>query len=334
MASSRMARIAVLGSNSFAGASFVDAALSAGHDLLGINRSPEGSPIFLPHLRNARADAYVFQQLDLNRDFAAVCSSLSTFEPEYVVDFAGQGMVAESWTMPEQWYQTNIVSKVRLHDFLRKQPWLRKYLRVSTPEVYGSTAHLISENQPYAPSTPYAVSHAAADMSLAAFHRNYGFPVVFTRFANFFGPGQQLYRIVPRTAIYVLLNRKLQLHGGGTSVRAFIHSADVANALLRCMERGEPGQTYHFSPADFHSIRDVVEMICTEMGADFSEFVEVSADRTAKDQAYLMDAAKARAELAWAPQVSIVEGFRQTIAWARDNLDEIRRLPLDYVHKA
>lgn len=329
-----MARIAVLGSNSFAGASFVDAALSAGHEVLGMNRSAEGSAIFLPYRRNARAASYVFQQLDLNRDLDAVFAGLSAFEPGHVVDFAGQGMVAESWGAPEQWYQTNIVAKVRLHDFLRKQPWLKRYVRVSTPEVYGSTSHLISESQPYAPSTPYAVSHAAADMSLSAFHRNYGFPVVFARFANFFGPGQQLYRIVPRTAIYILMNRKLQLHGGGTSVRAFIHSADVAHALLLCIERGEPGQIYQFSPEDFHSIRDVVETICTEMGADFGKVVEVSADRAGKDQAYLMDAAKARAELGWAPRVTFVEGIRQTIAWARENFDEISRLPLDYVHKA
>jgi dTDP-glucose 4,6-dehydratase len=264
----------------------------------------------------------------------AIFTELSRFEPEYVVDFAGQGMVAESWRSPEQWYQTNIVSKVRLHDFLRKQPWIKKYVRVSTPEVYGSTAHVIGEDQPYAPSTPYAVSHAATDMSLTAFYRNYGFPVVLTRFANFFGPGQQLYRIVPRTVIFALSRRKLPLHGGGTSVRAFIHSADVANGLLHSLERGIPGQAYHFSPEDFHSIRETVETICKEMGADFDEVVEIADDRPGKDQAYLMDAAKARAELGWRPRFSFVEGIRQTIAWVKENFDEISRLPLDYLHKA
>src|SRR3954466_2564273 len=222
-----MARVAVLGSNSFAGTAFIDAALSETHEVLGISRSPEPPPIFLPYRENSRASAYRFQQLDLNRDFDAVCVALDDFAPAFVVDFAGQGMVAESWTRPEQWYQTNIVSKVRLHEFLRRHRTLEKYVRVSTPEVYGSTPHLIREHQPYAPSTPYAVSHAAIDMSLAAFHRNYGFPVVLTRFANFFGPGQQLYRIVPRTIIYALVGRRLSLDGAGTSVRAFIHSRDV-----------------------------------------------------------------------------------------------------------
>lgn len=328
-----MARVAVIGANSFAGAAFVDAALSAGHDVLGANRSPEPSAIFLPYRRNSRASAYRFLQLDLNRDFDALCRVLEEFSAEYVVDFAGQGMVAESWTRPEQWYQTNIVAKVKLHEFLRRQPKLRKYVRVSTPEVYGSTDQLIREGQPYAPSTPYAVSHAAIDLSLAAFHRQYQFPVVLTRFANFFGPGQQLYRIVPRTIIYALLGRKLQLHGGGTSVRAFIHSRDVAGALLRSLDAGRPGETYHFSSADFVPIRRVVELICEQLGLSFAAVAEVAAERPGKDHAYLMDASKARDELGWQPRIALAEGIRQTIDWVRDNLDEIRRLPLDYVHK-
>src|SRR5450432_349569 len=134
-----MPRIAVIGSNSFAGAAFVDAALSAGHEVLGINRSAEGSPLFLPYKSNPRAAAYSFRQLDLNREMELVCSALEGFAPAFIVDFAGQGMVAESWNWPEQWYETNIVAKVRLHNFLRTRPWLVKYVRVSTPEVYGTT---------------------------------------------------------------------------------------------------------------------------------------------------------------------------------------------------
>lgn len=328
-----MARVAVLGANSFAGACLVDAALSAGHVVLGINRSSEPSPIFLPYRKNQAASRYTFRRLDLNKDFDAVCGELGSMRPDFVVDLAGQGMVAESWGAPEQWYQTNIVAKVRLHDYLRQQQWLKKYVRVSTPEVYGSTQSLVCEDQTYLPSTPYAVSHAATDMSLSAFFRNYGFPVILTRFANFFGPGQQLYRIVPKSIISVLSGRKLPLHGGGTSIRAFIHGADVADALLRVIERGEPGDTYHFSPSDFHSIREVVETVCAELGASFEQAVEIAGDRPAKDQAYLMDATKAQEHLGWVPTRSFVDGVRETISWVKANFEVIRGLPLDYVHK-
>ena len=221
-------RYAVLGSNSFAGAAFVARALRDGAEVIGFNRSPEGSEIFLPYRRSPNAGNYKFHRADVNHELPQILEAMDIFRPQIVVDFAGQGMVAESWQDPAQWYATNILAKVRLHDQLRRCAWLERYVRVSTPEVYGSQDQLIRETWQYNPSTPYAVSHAAIDMSLRAFHQNYGFPVIFTRFANFYGPGQQLYRIVPRTLIYALTGRKLQLHGGGTSVRAFIAADDLS----------------------------------------------------------------------------------------------------------
>lgn len=329
-----MARISVLGANSFSGAVFVDAALTAGHDVSGINRSPEGAAMFLPYKSNPRAWAYRFHKLHLVNDLDAMLGVINEFRPDYVVDFAGQGMVAESWHQPELWYMTNLVFKVKLHDHLRKQPWLQKYVRVSTPEVYGSTDELIREDHPYRPSTPYAVSHAAVDMSLTAFQRNYGFPVVLTRFANFYGPGQQLYRIVPKTILVALTGKKLQLHGGGTSIRAFIHARDVASALLLVLEKGVAGETYHFSTAEFLSIRQVVERILIQLGIDFDKTVEVAADRPGKDQAYLMDASKAARELGWKPRFGFDEGVAQTVSWIKGNLDAMRTLPWDYAHKS
>jgi dTDP-glucose 4,6-dehydratase len=329
-----MARLAVLGANSFAGAGLVDLALDRGHDVLGISRSPEKPACFLPYKANPRAASYRFLQLDLNHDMARIREALDEFAPEFVVDLAGQAMVAESWAHPEQWYATNILAKVVLHDFLRTRPWLRKYVKGSTPEVYGSTAHLVREDQPYAPSTPYAVSHAAIDLSLAAFFRQYAFPIVFTRFANFYGAGQQLYRIVPRTILSALSGRKLPLHGGGSSVRAFIHGRDVAEGLLAALDKGEPGQTYHFSPSDFHSIREVVEAICTELDIPFEQVAERAPERPGKDQAYLMAADKARAELGWKPEVTFAAGIRDTIRWVKEHFEELRRLPWEYEHKA
>lgn len=329
-----MAGIFILGSNSFAGSVFVDSALSEEHEVWGINRSAEPSPVFLPHKRNPRAGFYTFRQMDINHDLPALCGWLAELRPTCVVDFAGQGMVAESWQDPAQWFQTNIVSKVKLHDFLRRQPWLEKYIRVSTPEVYGSTSRPIREDQSYRPSTPYAVSHAAIDMSLTAFHNNYHFPVVIARFANFFGPGQQLYRIVPKTILCVLTGKKLPLHGGGTAVRAFIHARDVASGLLAVIRNGIPGHVYHFSPDRFYSVRDVVQIICRKLGVEFATAVEVTADRAGKDHAYLMDASRARAELGWQPAISFEDGVDQTIQWIRANLDYLKTLSWDYVHKA
>ena len=84
-------------------------------------------------------------------------------------------MVAESWENPSQWYTTNIVAKVKLHDLLRKRDFVKKYIRISTPEGSGSQDQLIKESWDLNPSTPYAVSHASIDLSLRAFNKNYSF---------------------------------------------------------------------------------------------------------------------------------------------------------------
>ena len=100
------------------------------------------------------------------------------------------------------------------------------------------------------------------------FFKNYQFPVVFTRAANVYGPGQQLYRIIPRTIFFIKLGRKLQLHGGGRSVRSFIHARDVAEGTLRVARQAPPGETYHFSTDLYLSIRELVERICARTGGE------------------------------------------------------------------
>lgn len=327
-------RYAIIGSNSFAGAAFVLRALDTGAKVIGFNRSPEGSNIFLPYKKSPNKGNYLFYQADINHDLEKIVSVLNDFQPEVIVDFSGQGMVAESWDNPSQWYTTNIVAKVRLHDFLRKCEWLKRFIRISTPEVYGSHDNKITESWDFNPTTPYAVSHAAIDMSLKAFWQNYDFPVVFTRYANFYGSGQQLYRIVPRTIIYALTGRKLYLHGGGSSIRAFIHSTDVSDGILKSILNGMPGEIYHFSPNQFYTIKEVVETICLAVGVEFSDLVEMAPDRAGKDKAYLMDSDKARLELGWNDNTTLERGINETVTWVKENLSEINNLPLDYIHKA
>ena len=165
------------------------------------------------------------------------------------------------------------------------------------------------------------------------FFKNYKFPVVFTRAANVYGPGQQLYRIIPRTALFIRTGRKLQLHGGGRSVRSFIHIRDVSDGTLRVARQGVPGETYHLSTPLNQSIREIVEAICRQLGANFNEVVEVVGDRPGKDAAYLLDSGKARRTLGWTDQVSFEQGLRETLAWLDRNLDALRLQPVDYIHK-
>jgi len=328
-------KIAVIGSNSFSGASFARYCLSQGLDVLGVSRSEELAACFLPYkwLSAELQCDFHFQRCDLNHDLDRLMSALNQFQPHYVVNFAAQSMVAQSWLFPDHWYQTNVVANVRFHDALRKVAWLRKYVHVSTPEVYGSTGGLIDETAPFNPSTPYAASRASCDLHLRTFLTQYKFPVVWTRAANVYGPGQQLYRIIPRTILLIRLGRKLNLHGGGHSVRSFIHIMDVADATLRIAHHAPVGECYHLSTPQNISIRQLVEVICRHMGADLGQVVEETEDRPGKDSAYLLDSAKARNTLGWHDSISLEEGIAETIRWVDEHLDEIRQQPIDYIHK-
>lgn len=328
-------KIFVIGSNSFSGASFVDYALKEGADVIGTSRSEEAADVFLPYRWNGdeNREHYRFFQMDLNKDLEPIMDLIHEFRPDYVINFAAQSMVGESWQHPEHWMMTNVVSNVKLHDGLRKCDFLKKYVHISTPEVYGSCEGLVGENLDYNPSTPYAVSRAACDMSLMTFFKNYDFPVVFTRAANVYGPGQQLYRIIPKTILSIKMGEKLPLHGGGHSVRSFIHIRDVADGTLRVARQATPGDIFHFSTTRNISIRDLVALVCDRMGVSFGDVVDIAEDRPGKDAAYLLDSSNARDSIGWNDMISLEEGVDETIEWVSNNLETLKDMPSAYIHK-
>jgi dTDP-glucose 4,6-dehydratase len=183
------------------------------------------------------------------------------------------------------------------------------------------------------PSTPYAISHMATDLSILSMHKHLSFPASIGRFANFYGAHQQLYRIVPKTIISILNNDIFDLHGGGKSVRAFVHSEDVSRGIMKIIDDGKAGNVYHFSPNNFYTIKELVMLICDELNADFEKHIRIAPDRTGKDYAYLMSSRKSNKELKWQCNIGIKDGINQTIRWVKDNLEEINRLSHDYIHK-
>jgi dTDP-glucose 4,6-dehydratase len=325
-------RVLVIGSNSFSGASFIRHLLDLGLEVVGISRSGEPIPAFLPYAWGNH-DSFAFNQLDLNGDLDRIVELVRESRPSLVFNFASQSMVAQSWQHPEDWFQTNVVATVRLHDQLRRFDFIDRYVHISTPEVYGDCTGSVREDAPLNPTTPYAVSRAACDMSLMTFHKAYSFPVVFTRAANVYGPGQQLYRIIPRTILSILTGRKLPLQGGGKSVRSFIHIRDVAAGTWLVATKGRPGEIYHLSTERLVSIHDLVKMICERLDANFESCIEIVGERLGKDAAYILDNRKARETLGWDAAVDLESGIDETIAWVKKNFEGLKSQSLDYVHK-
>jgi dTDP-glucose 4,6-dehydratase len=326
------AKVAVIGSNSFSGSDFIDLLLEEGRfSIVGISRSPEKSPLFLPYKRHREPD-FRFHQLDLNKDLTRIMEVLDAFEPDYLVNFAAQSEVAPSWEHPGQWFQTNAVAVTELAHALKDKKYLKRYVHISSPEVYGTCVGTVKEDAPLNPSTPYAASKAAGDLSLFTFVKNFRFPLVMIRSTNVYGSHQQLFKIIPRSVIYLKMGRKIELHGGGVAVKSYIHIRDVSRGELAAMERGRPGSIYHLSPDKGVAVRDVVQIICRHMGRLFEEETIRVDERLGQDSAYVIDSSRARNEFNWMPFVSLEHGIKDVITWIDQNVEEIRTVPLSYVH--
>lgn len=328
-----MEKIVVIGSNSFSGSHFIDFLLENRKcKIIGISRSPEKADFYLPYKRQDLS-RFEFHHLDLNKNMPEIIKLLDKNEPEYVVNFASQSMVGESWKHPEHWYMTNVVSTIVLTNNLKEKAYIKKYVHISTPEVYGNCTGLIKEDAPFNPSTPYAGSRASADTFIQLLVKTFKFPAVFTRAANVYGPGQQLFKIIPKSIICIKKARKIPLHGSGEAQRSFIYIKDVCNATVKIMEQAQAGEIYHLSTKDIHSIKSLVKIICNKMGADFDTATENAPVRMGLDAAYILDSAKAEKEFNWKPQIGIEEGIGEVINWVNENWGDISKESLEYVHQ-
>ena len=206
-----MRKFVVLGANSFSGQDFVDLLLDdPGNQVIGVSRSPERSGLFLRSRLRTDLSRYRYHALDMNRDMPALLELLDAEQPAFIVNFAAQSEVAPSWVHPEHWFETNTVALAKLINHLRRPKWLQRYVHISSPEVYGTCVGNVTEESPVNPSTPYAASKAAADMLLATYHQQFGLPLVTVRATNVYGARQQLFKIIPRSVIFIRLGKTIR----------------------------------------------------------------------------------------------------------------------------
>lgn len=325
--------ILIIGSNSFSGASLASHLLTLGENVVGVSRSSQKKNVFLPYRWEEKPGDFVFEQVDLNSDLSSLRTILQKYKPTVVFNFAAQSMVAESWVKPWEWYQTNVTSLSCLAEILANCDFLEKYVHFSTPEVYGSTTGVVQESFVFNPSTPYATSRAAGDWHLMNLFEQDAFPVIFTRASNVFGPGQQLYRLIPRIVHSVITGEKFFLDGGGLSVRSFIHSSDVSKSLKLISDRGILGETYHISTQEFLTVKEVVERVCWLTDSSFEDLIEIRAERPGKDMFYRL-ATDRLDELGWVPEIELTSGLRDVVSWYQKYEEYFRYSDLSYQHKA
>jgi dTDP-glucose 4,6-dehydratase len=330
-----MAKYCVIGSNSFSGQDFVDLLLDdPNREVIGISRSAEAPSYMLRYRARPDLSRFRFHQFDMNREAPALAAFLNEEKPDYIVNFAAQSEVAPSWEYPDHWFETNTVALAKLVNNLRRQTWLKRYLHISSPEAYGNCVGTVTEDTPDNPSTPYAASKSAADMLIGAYQKQYGFPAMYIRATNVYGARQQLFKIIPRTAILLKRGQRIQLHGGGVAVKSYIHIRDVSRGELAVLHGGEVGQRYHLSPDGGVAVRDVVNAICKQMGRRFEDSVAMAAERPGQDAAYVISSEKARHAFGWRPEMTFQDGIADVIAWIEANWPKIADKNIEYVHKA
>lgn len=323
----------VIGSNCFSASHLVDALLEDSSNLVvGISRSPEKSALYLPY-KARQTENFRFYQLDLVRQPDKIISLLNEIEPAYIINYAALSEVYISNQSPLDYFNINTSAVVNLCSQLRERKYLKFYVHISSAEIYGPCDKPVNESALLNPTTAYAVSKAAADLYLITAFKHFGFPVIIIRSTNVYGKHQQLYKIIPRTAIYLTEGKKIELHGGGGTVRPFIHIRDVARGIIKAMQYGKAGNIYHFSTNNQYPIAKVVERMCQLMGYDFKTSTVIVKGRPGQDSRYLLDYSKSKNELSWSPQVPFDDGLREVILWVRNNWQEISHEPHNYIHK-
>ena len=322
----------VIGSNCFTGSHIVDALLEdPERRVVGVSRSPEYKYLFLPYKRHS-GDRFAFHQFDLVKQFDDIVALLDSIEPEYVINVAALSEVGLSNEQPVEYFAINASAVVRLCDHLRISSYLKQYIHISSAEVFGSNKGKLGEDALFSPTTPYAVSKSAADMYLYSLIKNYQFPATLIRSTNVYGKHQQLFKIIPRTIIYIKLGKTIELHGGGKSIKAFIHVRDVVRGLILSVEREKTG-TFHFSEPDDETISGIVRRVCDRMGVDWQSVTRTVGERLGQDPRYWLDYSRAKRELDWEPRISFEDGVDEVIEWVEDNWNAIQKEPLEYIHK-
>jgi dTDP-glucose 4,6-dehydratase len=324
--------IFVLGSNSFSGSNYINLLLEKKYKVIGISRGKEINPVYLKYKTSKNLKLFKFYKLDLNKNLNQIIKLIKKKKPKTIVNFIAQGMVAESWKNPQDWYKTNIVSQVNFYNSLLKLKFIKKMIHVTTPEVFGSNIKKIKESTNFNPNTPYAISRATLDIHLKKYQENFKLPIIFTRTSNVYGPHQQLYRIIPKTIMCEKKKIKLNLHGGGKSLRSFIFIDDSSRATLKIMNKGKIGETYHISTNEFLTINMLVVKLSKLLESKFKNLVKITKDRIGKDHSYKLDSNKLR-KLKWQDQVNLDNGLKLTLNWIEKNFQILKSHNLNYKHK-
>lgn len=241
---------------------------------------------------------------------------------DLVVHFAAESHVDRSIAGADEFVRTNVVGTHTLLHAANKTG-VRKFVHVSTDEVYGSLQNgdaPWTEEEPLRPSSPYSASKASSDLLALAVHRTHGLPVCVTRGSNTYGPHQYPEKLIPLFVTHLLDGRKVPLYGDGGNVRDWLHVDDHCRGIALVAEGGKPGEVYNVGGGTEMTNREVTDGLLERLGMDRS-MVEHVADRKGHDRRYAMDCAKITDQLGYRPATPWDKGIAATVQWYTERRD-------------
>jgi dTDP-glucose 4,6-dehydratase len=215
---------------------------------------------------------------------------------DYIVHFAAESHVDNSIKDGLPFVRTNVEGTYNLIEVARKNPKLKKFLHISTDEVYGDMSdhtdinHTATESEELNPSSYYSATKTAADLLVAAAGRTFNFPYLITRTCNNYGENQHQEKFIPKVIHSIKSNVKVPVYGDGTQVREWIHADDNAAAIYKLLLSDKIQEIFNIGVGERYQNIEILNLIGTHLGktVDF-EYVE---DRLGHDKKYALNCRK------------------------------------------
>jgi len=250
-------------------------------------------------------------------DPGAVATVFRNHPIETVVHFAAESHVDRSIADGSTFVRTNVLGTFTLLDYAQKHG-VRRFIHVSTDEVYGSTPEgSFTETDNLNPSSPYSSSKAGSDLLARSFFITHGLPVIVTRCTNNYGPYQFPEKLIPLFATNLLEGKKVPVYGSGKNIRDWLYVLDHCRAIDFVLQHGEPGEVYNIGGGAEKTNLEITAKILELLGKDGS-MIEHVPDRKGHDFRYSLDFGKLR-DLGWKPAYSFDDALAATVAWYAEN---------------
>ena len=235
-----------------------------------------------------------------------------------VVHFAAETHVDRSILEAGEFIKTDVLGTFVLLEAARQAPQLKRFVQISTDEVYGSVATGSSrETDELRPRNPYSASKAGADRLAFSYWATHHVPVIITRASNNYGPFQFPEKVIPLFITNAIDNLQVPLYGQGLNIRDWLHVMDHCRGIDVAIERGSSGEVYNIGGGNEVRNVDLTHQLLELAGRPLSLIKQVQ-DRQGHDLRYSVDTTKIRG-LGWAPQVPFDSGLKQTVEWYRAN---------------